>query len=62
MTSKKSKWETTSKNLKMEDDLKNFEKGKWKCKNENERRPEKSLKYKMTYFFFENEDDLKSKQ
>ena len=58
---KNCKWETTSKNLKMKDNFKIFRKGKWKWKNENGRRPEKSLKCKMTYFF-ENEDDLKSKQ
>ena len=43
----------------MEDDLKKFEKGKWK--NENGRPPKMFLKCKTTYFF-ENEDELKSKQ
>ena len=42
------KWKTTSKNLKMEDDFKNFEKEKLKWKNEKGKRPEKSSKCKMT--------------
>ena len=43
----------TSKDLKMEDNLKFFENG---------RRTEKKFKMEDDQFFFENEDDLKSNQ